>query len=434
MDPSHIPTTELLTTSGVKDNGFCVSSPGRTETLCSHPLDQLSPDEIRAATQLIRDIPTGEDIKFNCLTLREPLKADYLAFRQGEGPRPDRRAFAILIDRHSPGGVIEAVINLTSRVIEEWKRVEDVMPILTPTDLGFIERVARSDPRVIQACQDIGIYDMSQVYFDAWAIGIDERWGRDRRLQQGLPYYRREPEDNQYAHPLDFIVIADTETEEILSVDVRTVDGERTRPPLKQQNYLPTSLQHGYPYDTLKPIHITQPDGVSFQLHGNMLHWAGYKMHIGFNYREGIVLSDISIYDPVEKRQRPLFYRISVAEMVVPYGCPEPPHHRKQAFDVGEYGMGLMTNSLRLGCDCKGVIQYLDGVISDQQGTPVVIKNAICIHEEDNGLLVKHTDFRDARSISARDRRLIISQIVTAANYDYRFYHTFTLDGTYKLE
>ncbi|KAH1490667.1 hypothetical protein KXX06_003049, partial [Aspergillus fumigatus] len=190
MDPSHIPTTELLTTSGVKDNGFCVSSPGRTETLCSHPLDQLSPDEIRAATQLIRDIPTGEDIKFNCLTLREPLKADYLAFRQGEGPRPDRRAFAILIDRHSPGGVIEAVINLTSRVIEEWKRVEDVMPILTPTDLGFIERVARSDPRVIQACQDIGIYDMSQVYFDAWAIGIDERWGRDRRLQQGLPYYR----------------------------------------------------------------------------------------------------------------------------------------------------------------------------------------------------------------------------------------------------
>ncbi|KAH2534292.1 hypothetical protein KXW97_007935 [Aspergillus fumigatus] len=63
---------------------------------------------------------------------------------------------------------------------------------------------------------------MSQVYFDAWAIGIDERWGRDRRLQQGLPYYRREPEDNQYAHPLDFIVIADTETEEILSVDIVT--------------------------------------------------------------------------------------------------------------------------------------------------------------------------------------------------------------------
>lgn len=52
-------------------------------------------------------------------------------------------------------------------------------------------------------------------------------------------------------------------------------------------------------------------------------------MHIGFNYREGIVLSDISIYDLVEKRQRPLFYQISVTEIVVPYGCPEPPHYWK---------------------------------------------------------------------------------------------------------
>jgi primary-amine oxidase len=220
-------------------------------------LDQLSLDETRAATQLIRERLAGQDIKFNCLTLREPLKAEYLAFRQGEGPRPDQRAFAILIDRCTPGGVIEAVINLTSHIIEEWKHVEDVMPILTPTDLGFIERVAQSDPQVIQACRDIGIYDMSQVYFDAWAIRFNEHWGRDRRLQQGLPYYRHEPEDNQYTHPLDFIVIADTETEEILSVDVHTVDGERTHPPLKQQNYLPTSLQHGYPYNTLKPIHIT---------------------------------------------------------------------------------------------------------------------------------------------------------------------------------
>lgn len=38
MDPSHIPATERSITSGVNDDGFCVSSPSRTETLCSHPL------------------------------------------------------------------------------------------------------------------------------------------------------------------------------------------------------------------------------------------------------------------------------------------------------------------------------------------------------------------------------------------------------------
>ena len=31
---------------------------------------------------------------------------------------------------------------------------------------------------------------------------------------------------------------------------------------------------------------------------------------------------------------RPIFYRLSLAEMVVPYAAPEHPHARKFAFDV----------------------------------------------------------------------------------------------------
>lgn len=272
------------------------------------------------------------------------------------------------------------------------------------------------------------------MFFDAWAIGIDERWGLERRLQQGLAYYRNSAYDNQYAHPLDFSVVIDTETEEVLSVDVRLVNGERTPVPLEEHNYLPEFIGNGYKTDLLKPINITQPDGVSFRVRGNELTWAGYKMHIGFNYREGIVISDVRIDDHAEHRERTLFNRISVVEMVVPYGSPEKPHHKKHAFDVGEYGTGLMSNSLKLGCDCKGAIYYLDGIVSTAKGEAAKIKNAICIHEEDNGLLYKHTDYRDGKTVSARDRKLIISQIITAANYEYGFYHTFTLDGTYKLE
>ena len=55
-----------------------------------------------------------------------------------------------------------------------------------------------------------------------------------------------------------------------------------------------------------------------------------------------------------------MFWRISLAEMVVPYGNPDHPHHRKHAFDLGEYGAGYMTNPLSMGCDCKGSIKYLD--------------------------------------------------------------------------
>jgi primary-amine oxidase len=72
--------------------------------------------------------------------------------------------------------------------------------------------------------------------------------------------------------------------------------------------------------------------------------------------------------------------------------------------------------------------------MSTSHGYAAVLPNAICIHEEDNGLLYKHMDYRDGTTVVARDRRLIISQIITAANYEYGFYHTFQLDGTYKLE
>ncbi|KAF9890611.1 hypothetical protein FE257_005742 [Aspergillus nanangensis] len=399
-----------------------------------HPLDPLTEDEISLAATCIRQCVKGQPFKFNCITLREPRKTQYTAYRAGTGPRPPRCAFSIVLMAGPTIQVSEVVVNLGSKQVESWKDVPDVLPILTPDDQDPVEEVARCDPQVIEACQELGITDMSKVYFDAWCVGFDYRWGIDRRLQQAFAYYRASPNDNQYAHPLDFVVIVDTEPLAVVKVEIRRVNGERTPVPTAPCNYHPEFLEKFYRPERLKPIHVTQPQGVSFHMEGNELRWAGIQMHVGFNYREGIVLSDIRIDDPYERRERMLFNRISVAEMIVPYGHPTAPHQRKQAFDVGEYGMGLMTNSLRLGCDCKGVIEYRDATFSTAQGGTEVVKNAICIHEEDNGLLYKKTDSRDNRFVSARDRKLVISQIVTAANYDYGFYHTFTLDGTYKLE
>ncbi|KAK7221805.1 hypothetical protein V2G26_009808 [Clonostachys chloroleuca] len=409
------------------------AAPDLSKQPLAHPLDQLSIEELRVAAKTIRDHAAPKAVKFNCLTLREPKKADYAAFRNGSGPRPDRRAFAIILELGS-ANVAEVVVNLKQSIVESWNPVSEVAPTLTLEDLDVCEQVALKDPRVIQACSDIGITDMSLVFIDAWAVGFDHRWGMERRLQQGIVYFRNSRFDNQYAHPLDFSVVVDTEKEEVLTVDIRLVNGERTKPSFLEHNYMPEFIGDGYNDQLLKPIDITQPEGVSFQMDGNEISWAGYKMHIGFNYREGIVLSDVRVHDHHEQRERTLFNRISVVEMVVPYGNPDTPHHRKHAFDVGEYGTGLMTNSLKLGCDCKGVIHYMDAIMATRSGEPAIIENAICIHEEDNGLLYKHTDYRDGTVISARDRKLIISQIITAANYEYAFYHTFTLDGTYKLE
>ena len=150
--------------------------------------------------------------------------------------------------------VNEILISLSQKCIMATRTIDDVMPILTLEDLDICERVARADPGVIQACKDIGIDNMDEVYFDGWAVGADERYGFDRRLQQGLAYWRSSETDNQYAHPLDFCMVIDTEKEEVLRIDIRRVDGKRVPVPRKSHNFLPEFIKDGYITDRLKDL------------------------------------------------------------------------------------------------------------------------------------------------------------------------------------
>lgn len=181
-----------------------------------------------------------------------------------------------------------------------------------------VEHICRTDPRVIEQCVLSGIpaESMHKIYCDAWTIGYDERFGSSVRLQQALMYYRPNVDDCQYQYPLDFCPIFDANKQEIITIDVPEV---RRQVPKEGRtiNYHPEGVQKmgGYRTD-LKPIYVTQPEGVSFQLKGRELEWQDWKFHIGFNYREGIVLNNIRY---VEKGvERPIFYRLSLAEMVVP--------------------------------------------------------------------------------------------------------------------
>ena len=81
-------------------------------------------------------------------------------------------------------------------------------------------------------------------------------------------------------------------------------------------------------------------------------------MRLGFNYREGPVIYQLAFDDDGTKRE--VAYRMSLAEMVVPYRDPSFDHYRRTAYDIGEWGLGYMTTSLELGCDCLGEIVYVD--------------------------------------------------------------------------
>jgi primary-amine oxidase len=92
-----------------------------------------------------------------------------------------------------------------------------------------------------------------------------------------------------------------------------------------------------------------------------------------------------------------------------------------------------MTTSLELGCDCLGEITYLDAVLPGSRGEPRTVKNAICIHEEDSGVLWKHVDHTFGSEVR-RARRLVVSFHVTVANYEYLVYWRFYQDGNIECE
>ena len=403
------------------------------QTAAPHPLDPLSAQEIERAVAIVKKEHGG--LFFNAVTLWEPRKAEMMAWLANPQytPRPKRRADVVAIGRGSK--VFDGIIDLDEGKILSWALTEGVQPLITMEDLQIVEGIVRQDPKVIEQCGILGIppEDMYKVYCDPWTIGFDHRFGSTTRLQQALMYYRPHIDYCQYVYPLDFCPIFNADTKEVIHIDIPEVRRPLSKaPPL---NYHASAIEEecGFRND-LKAINITQPEGVSFKMDGRTISWNNWSLHIGFNYREGLVLSNIKFFDRIENKDRDTFWRLSLAEMVVPYGNPEHPHQRKHAFDLGEYGGGYMTNSLALGCDCKGAIHYLDADFVNRAGEAATIKNAICIHEEDSGILFKHTDFRDDSCTVTRGRKLVISHIFTAANYEYCVYWYFHQDGTIQLE
>ena len=182
----------------------------------------------------------------------------------------------------------------------------------------------------------------------------------------------------------------------------------------------------------VKPLEIVQPAGPSFVVEGNEVRWQKWRFRVGFNAREGLVLHMVGYED--EGRLRPVLHRAALSEMVVPYGHPGGGHFRKNAFDVGEYGIGVLANSLTLGCDCLGAIRYFDAWLADSKGDPYCIESAVCLHEEDFGILWKHTDLFTGEVDVRRARRLVLSSISTVGNYEYGSFWYFHQDGSIHFE
>jgi primary-amine oxidase len=394
----------------------------------SHPLDPLTADEIRqAATILRRERKIGDGWRFASIELREPAKA-VLPELEAAGQEGGREAIVVCWDR-ADGQACRATVSLTGGKLTSWENLPGQQPNMTADEWHECDEMLRAHPAVIEALARRGITDLSLVLTDMWAYGaalVPERY-QNRRIGWSDVWYRGSELGSPYAHHLTGLhPVVDLNSMTLLELE-DTDPGDRS--PDVMGEYLPSLLPMRLREVT--PLEITQPEGVGFALDGHLLSWQNWQLRLGFNHREGLVLHQVAIRDG--QRLRSVAHRLSFAEMVVPYRDASPDHYRRTAFDIGEWGLGFMTTSLSLGCDCLGEITYLDAVVHDSRGEPRTIPNAICIHEEDSGVGWKHVDERAGVEVR-RQRRLVVSFHVTVANYEYLVYWRFYQDGNIECE
>lgn len=400
----------------------------RLTTAATHPLEPLAAQEISRAVQILRaEQELDEGYRFAGSTLREPAKDRVLAFERGntnDGSAPAREVEMVLL--HKPAGdAYEAIVSLSEGRTLSFEHVSGVHPPVLLEEFDQCEAACKESPEYQEVLARRGITDMEAVIVDPWSAGSygDEE---GRRLSRALSWVRMGAGDNPYAHPIENVIaIVDLNTMEV----VRVEDHGVVPVPEEPGNYTPEAA--GERQD-LRPVEISQPEGVSFEIDGHEIRWQKWRFRIGFTPREGLVLHTVSYADG--GRERPVLYRASLSEMVVPYGDPSPGHWRKNAFDAGEYNIGTLANSLELGCDCLGEIRYFDAVLSNGDGEPMTIKNAVCLHEEDAGMLWKHYDMRTGDTEVRRSRRLVVSFVATVANYEYGFYWHLYQDGKIEFE
>ncbi|KAL5586781.1 hypothetical protein FOBRF1_016651 [Fusarium oxysporum] len=420
-----------------------------------HPLIPLSVDETNLARDVVRAAYPQNVLKFRVIYLEEPMKevlAPYLDLEHAgkvtsSTLRPAREARVHFDTAHGgkPPQSHEAIIDLNTRKIKQVESIRaDAQAAFTSEELDDVRIICRDSPVFKEHIAKFNLPQDFEVVVEPWPYGgLDTADDPNRRHMQALIYASdsKNRECNFWGYPLPIIPVIDAETREVIRIHEVATGGGDDPHTFAEGDYAKVNIDHMTPSEyvpellpgglrrDLKELNVVQPSGPSFNVEdSNVINWQKWSMRATFNPREGAVLHDVR-FDG-----RSVLYRLSISDMTVPYADPRPPFHRKQAFDFGDGTLGDACNNLQLGCDCLGVIKYFDGVLVDHSGTARTTKNVICLHEQDNGINWKHTNWRTGRAVVTRRRELVVQFIITLANYEYIFNYIFDQAGAITVQ
>ena len=399
-----------------------------------HPLDPLEDSEILQAAQLLLDGGAAEPgAVFQSIELRDPPKSEVLAF--APGGTLTRRA-TVFYRQHKRSYTSE--VNLTTGSYSPPQLIPRSagqlgLTITEVSDFTFLF----SDTRVLQALAARGFVsaeELAHVFVTPLTPGVLRLPEEQRRIVKAQLYYTAGAATNLYARPIEgLMVVADLDDRQV--VDVR--DSGVVPVPTALHEFDEASVDAGFGLRApLKPIKITQPEGVNFSFDGNFLAWQKWRMHVRFERRTGPVVSLVS-YDG-----RSVLYQGALAEIFVPYQDPDTNWAYRTYMDAGEFGFGLLTSPLKLGLDVPENAVLRDALVAaaiPDPSVPVVplpLTGVIGVFERVTGNpLWRHFELFSGGSYEGRaEVELVVRSIAQVGNYDYAIDWIFTERGVLRVE
>ncbi|MGI9415726.1 MAG: tyramine oxidase, partial [Hyphomicrobiales bacterium] len=376
--------------------------------------------EVLAAVEHLKAAGVADDTtRYPMIRLKEAPKADVLAWQPGQAFA--RTAFVVM---RQGGRTFEAEVDLRRGQVMSHVEIPDVQPNIMLDEWRLAGQLAKADRRWQDAMRKRGLTDFDRIFCAPTAAGyLPEPGFAGRRLFR-VPCYYMGAAGYAWGLPVEGVTaVVDTDRRTVVSVTdtgvVPVGDGGD-----------PASFKTRA---ALKPVVNTSPQGANFELRGGyQVKWQNWSFHLRVERREGPVVSLVKYNDSGSDRL--IAYQMALSEMIVPYMDPDPNWSYRSFLDVGEFGLGYLASTLRVGHDCPKHSGYLDAVIPSDQGGLFKADRAVCIFERNpSDPAWRHYEAAGRNVNSRANVELVVRMIPTIGNYDYVVDFIFTLHGNIRV-
>ncbi|CAN1807798.1 Amine oxidase [copper-containing] alpha 3, peroxisomal [Linum perenne] len=398
-------------------------------SISTHPLDPLTPEELTLVATIVKEAyPTSPYLTFHYIALDEPdkqLVISWLSEPSSSPPPLPRHAQAIIrVDKQTH----ELIINLSSREIASKQVYHGIgFPSLTLDEIIAAEALPLSHGPFIESVKKRGL-NKSEVVCTAITKGWFGEKESGKRVVKMLCYCMKDSV-SIYLFPIDGVNIA------VDLDDMKIVEySEREVVPLP--NVDETAAE--YRFSELKPPLGPRINGATVVQENSPGRWMNWELHVAFDARPGLVISQARIYDPEKNAFRSVLYRGHISELFVPYQDISQDYYFRTFFDCGEYGFGFSAVSLVPHADCPSNAVYMNGHYASSDGTPVQVSNVFCIFERHAGeVMWRHTERQIPHKLINEVRpevSLVIRMVATVGNYDHIVDWEFKPSGSIKIQ